>query len=244
MKIYFTLVLVAALSAFPQISSAKLLLQESFDTYREGEIKGQPSGTPGLAGNWNGEGVAVISSEGYSEISKNLLEIAPSGKWTFIKFDFDSEDSPFKDQTGLLGEDPGSRVFISFKVKLQSSVAKDAQMLISFPEQIGSNKGVAVGQIWGSPFFGIAQGQPSKVSLDEELHTFFIEVTRGGGDSMSAKFYIDPATPSRLPLSAQKPAAIGWPKDKNMKLIALKANGNSFSIDNLRIGTTAESVLN
>jgi len=216
-------------------ANSEFLVEERFEGYSEGSIINQPAAATGLDGTWqNPNGDAVVSEGVLSSEHGKSLVIAPSGKWTHIKL------SP----ENLVPTDPGNSISIAFTMKLQTTDIENSQAFVAFT---GSEPEVAnsllVGQLWAMNTFGLSHGPASTVGIDESPHTFLIVINRVGGQALEASLYIDPVDFARLPLSAQKPVSVGWPKIQQIQRIAFKANGNGFIVDDIRIASTPSLVL-
>lgn len=224
---------IATLASSGQLN-AELIVEETFESYTEGSLAYQNAAGKGLTGVWSGNEAHNITAGALSADHGKSLQIQPTGKWLSVKLA----------QESLVGAAPGSTVSIAFNMKLESAQAEKSQAFISFAENNLDAKGtLRVGQMWGRSNWGISQGPPSSKPIDTDTHTILVVVTRAGGNALQASLYIDPVNPERLPLSAQKPDATGWPKVNDFKQISFKANGNGFLVDDIRIGPDPASVL-
>jgi hypothetical protein len=230
-----SLITLATLGA---LIAAKAELVEDFETYSPGILAGQDSRIPGLNGTWSGTGEAEV----VAGAAGNVLRVHPTGHWTGIAFDLESSDSPFRGMSGILGDAPGSELYLSFHIEFESTQTKDAQAYFALTEVPNGQNGLLFGQIWNSSTFSGSFGQPSSVPIDEEAHFVVIRLQRHGGGSIAAEVYLNPEHPFTTALSEQEPLVQLWPKAKTFKFLQFKANANSFLVDNIMIGESPQDV--
>ena len=219
-------------------ASAQLYLNEDFESYPEGEIAHVASKTSGFTGVWSGSGGAyIVKGE-----AGNVLSVPASGKWTGIGFDLSGETSGFYGRSGILYSIPGDQIYISFVMKMGSVNVEGSQALVGFMQELDTSTGLMLGQMWSQSNFSGGSGKPSAKPLDTKEHLFVIELSRAGDSASVANVYIDPENPAEVALSKQTPSMTLWPKDQDLKFFGVKANGNPFTIDTLKIGNSAQSV--
>lgn len=230
--------ILTALFSLWLINNALAEWVETFEGYDHGSIAGQTADSPGLEEAWVGSpGAEIVQTD-----SGKALQINPTGQWTGIAFDLDGYDSPFPGMDGILGEAPGSNLFIGYSLQFIDVAPSNAQAYLGLAEALESEKGVLFGQAWNQANFSGAFGKASDIALDTEPHFVLIHLQRQGGQSVAAKVYLDPVHPFEKSLEQQEPTVELWPREKQAKFLQFKANGSTFTVDDIRIADEAHAV--
>ncbi len=243
-----TALLLTLLMAARPLAAGELLGAEPFDGYLVGSIVGQAADTPMLRGAW----AADQPTQGFKVEEESLtyrdlatsggrLVVEPTGRTLNVDLNTaaDGPLAPRVDQ-GRLGV-VNQPVYVSFLCRAHGTEVRGSQGWIGLA---GDGVEYSFGQVWEQSTFSNTKGKPSDVPLDTQTHLVVLKVgVYAWGNQVDV--YLDPELGQ--PESSQTVDLQGWPGGKDAPLsveqLRFKANGNAWSFDEVRVGTTFESVL-